>query len=162
MTAAPPQVLARINVVRPPGRVAYAGLAAALLASAVALVVVWDAAWWQTVAFALGPDLAVLYGIAPGLARGQLHPRAVYLYNALHRFGGRSHSLSRHSPRNCRSATSPARSAGASTSHLTARSDCGRARLTGSSELRAGERGARTGIALRNGGFDAIDQGRRS
>jgi F0F1-type ATP synthase membrane subunit c/vacuolar-type H+-ATPase subunit K len=47
MSAAPPQVLARIKVVRPPGRVAYAGL-----------------------------------------ARGQLHPRAVSLYNALHRFWG--------------------------------------------------------------------------
>ena len=43
---------------------------------------------WQTVAFALGPDVAVLYGIAPGLARGQLHPRAVALYNSLHRFWG--------------------------------------------------------------------------
>jgi hypothetical protein len=86
MSAAPPQVLARIKVVRPPGRVAYAGLAAALLASAVTLIVIWDAAWWQTVALALGPDLAVLYGIAPGLARGQMHPRAIPLYNALHRF----------------------------------------------------------------------------
>jgi hypothetical protein len=45
MSAAPLQVLARINVVRPTRRVAHAGLAAALLASAVALVVVWDAAW---------------------------------------------------------------------------------------------------------------------
>jgi Domain of unknown function (DUF4260) len=88
MSAAPPHVLAGIKVVRPAGRVAYAGLAAALLASAVALIVVWNVARWQTVAFALGPDLAVLYGIAPGLARGQLHPRAVSLYNALHRFWG--------------------------------------------------------------------------
>jgi hypothetical protein len=88
MSAAPPQVLARIKGVRPPGRLAYAGMAAALLASAVALIVVGNAAWWQTVAFALGPDLAVLYGIAPGLARGQLHPRAVSLCNALHRFWG--------------------------------------------------------------------------
>lgn len=39
-------------------------------------------------AFALAPDLAVLYGIAPGLARGQLHPRAVPIYNALHQFWG--------------------------------------------------------------------------
>jgi hypothetical protein len=68
--------------------VAYAGVAVALLGSAVALIVVWDAAWSQTVAFALGPDLAVLYGIAPGLARGQPHPRAVPLYNALHRYWG--------------------------------------------------------------------------
>jgi hypothetical protein len=30
-----------------------------------------DAAWWTAVAFALAPDLAVLYRIAPGLARGQ-------------------------------------------------------------------------------------------
>jgi hypothetical protein len=72
MSAAPPLVLAGINVVRRPGQEAYAGLAAALLASAVALIVVWNAAWWQTVALALGPDLAVLYGIAPCLARGQL------------------------------------------------------------------------------------------
>jgi hypothetical protein len=88
MSAAPPQVPARIKVVRRPGRVAYAALAAALLASTLALIVAGDAAWWQPVAFALGPDLAVLYGIAPGLARGQLHPRAVSLYNALHRFWG--------------------------------------------------------------------------
>ena len=88
MSAAPSQSPARIKVVRRPGRVAYAGLAAVLLASVVALIIVWDAGWWPTVPFALGPDLAVLYGIAPGLARGQLHPRAVSLYNALHRFWG--------------------------------------------------------------------------
>ena len=88
MSAVPPQSLATIGSARRPGRVAYAGLAAALLASGVALIVIWNAAWWQAVAFALGPDLAVLYGIAPGLARGQLHPRAVSLYNALHRFWG--------------------------------------------------------------------------
>jgi predicted anti-sigma-YlaC factor YlaD len=73
---------------RRPGRFAYATLAAALAASAVVVVVVWDAAWWPAVAFALAPDVAALYGIAPGLARGQLHPRAVPLYNALHRFWG--------------------------------------------------------------------------
>jgi Domain of unknown function (DUF4260) len=76
------------RLARPPGRLAYAALAAALLVSAVVLILVWDAAWWPMVAFALAPDLAVLYGIAPGLARGQLHPRAVPLYNALHRFWG--------------------------------------------------------------------------
>ena len=73
---------------RRPGRFAFATLAAALAASAVMVVFVWDAAWWPAVAFALAPDLAVLYGIAPGLARGQLHPRAVPLYNGLHRFWG--------------------------------------------------------------------------
>jgi predicted anti-sigma-YlaC factor YlaD len=74
--------------VRDSGRFAYAALAAALFASAVVLIFVRDAAWWPTVAFALGPDLAVLYGIAPGLARGQLHPRAVPPYNVLHRLWG--------------------------------------------------------------------------
>src|SRR4051794_22037219 len=38
--------------------------------------------------FAIAPDLAFLLSIAPGLARGQLHPRAVGLYNALHAFPG--------------------------------------------------------------------------
>ena len=43
---------------------------------------------WQLVAFGLGPDVALFLGIGRGLARGQLHPRAVPLYNALHRFAG--------------------------------------------------------------------------
>ena len=34
------------------------------------------------------PDVALFVGIAPGLAKGQLHSRAVPLYNALHRFTG--------------------------------------------------------------------------
>ena len=38
----------------------------------------------HALSFALAPDLAFFYGVAPGLARGQLHPRAVRLYNALH------------------------------------------------------------------------------
>ena len=67
---------------------AHAFLAAALLASILALLIGSNAAWWPAVAFALAPDLPVLYGIVPGLARGQLHPRAVPLYNALHRFWG--------------------------------------------------------------------------
>ena len=41
-------------------------------------------------ALVLGTALAValLVGAAPGLDRGQLHPRAVRLYNALHVFAG--------------------------------------------------------------------------
>jgi hypothetical protein len=69
-------------------RVLYAGLAVALLASILVLLIGMDADWWPAVAFALVPDVGVLYGIAPGLARGQLHPRAVPLHNALHRFWG--------------------------------------------------------------------------
>ena len=61
-------------------------LAGTLLAAVLLSLLAGDGSWWQAVAFGLGPDLAVLYGIAPGLARGQLHPRAVPLYNALHRF----------------------------------------------------------------------------
>jgi hypothetical protein len=112
---------------RRPSRFVYAALAAALLAIAVLLIVVWDASWWQAVAFALAPDAAVLYGIAPGLARGQLHPRAVPLYNALHRFWG---------PLVLAVA---ALAAGLPTSRSTARSDCGRARPTVFSEVTTGE-----------------------
>ena len=76
------------QVTRHRSRVVYGVLAVVLLASILTLLIGSDAAWWPAVAFALGPDLAVLYGIAPGLARGQLHPRAVPLHNALHRFWG--------------------------------------------------------------------------
>ena len=58
------------SAARPPG----AALAAALVVSAVALILSGTPPGGLVV-FALAPDLAVLYGIAPGLARGQLHPR---------------------------------------------------------------------------------------
>jgi hypothetical protein len=38
------------------------------------------------VVFAIAPDVAFLFGMSSGLARGQLHPRAVPIYNALHRY----------------------------------------------------------------------------
>ena len=69
-------------------RQAYGLLAALLLAAAVAVAVAAGAGWWQLAAFGLGPDLALLLGIAPGLAKGQLHPRAVPAYNLVHRFWG--------------------------------------------------------------------------
>ncbi len=47
-----------------------------------------DVSVWYAVAFAVAPDLALLAGYAPDLAKGQLHPRAVRLYNALHSFVG--------------------------------------------------------------------------
>ena len=48
-------------------------------------VVIAGAGTWQLwVAFVL-PDVALLLGTGRGLANGQLHPRAVPLYNALHR-----------------------------------------------------------------------------
>jgi len=38
------------------------------------------------VLFAIAPDLSFLAGMGGGLARGQLHPRAVPIYNAVHRY----------------------------------------------------------------------------
>jgi hypothetical protein len=67
-------------------RIAYGGLAAALLAAAVFEAVSHGTGYWQLAAFALGPDLALVCGAGRGLERGQLHPRAVRLYNLLHRF----------------------------------------------------------------------------
>jgi hypothetical protein len=47
-----------------------------------------DMGWWQFFAFGAMPDIALFLGIAPGLEKGRLQPRAVPLYNALHRFTG--------------------------------------------------------------------------
>ena len=69
-------------------RPAYALLAVSLLAAVVAAVAKGQAEWWMAVAFGLGPDVALLLGAGSGLEKGQLHPRAVPLYNALHRFWG--------------------------------------------------------------------------
>jgi hypothetical protein len=73
---------------RPGRRAAYALLAAALLGALVLELVRHSTGWWQLAVFGAGPDVALLLGIGRGLARGQLHPRAVPLYNALHRFWG--------------------------------------------------------------------------
>jgi hypothetical protein len=69
-------------------RLAYAGLAAALVAVIVLVYARESVGWWPVVAFGLGPDLPLLLGAGRGLERGQLHPRAVSLYNAVHRFWG--------------------------------------------------------------------------
>ena len=66
----------------------FAALTALFLAGAIGAAVALGAGWWQLAAFALGPDLALLAGMGTGLAKGQLHPRAVRLYNALHSFWG--------------------------------------------------------------------------
>jgi uncharacterized protein DUF4260 len=90
----------------PTRRIAYAALAAALLTASI-VVMTHTGAVWQFFAFGAAPDLALfagigeysprgrdsLAGIRPegetrGLAKGQLHPRAVPLYNGLHRFIG--------------------------------------------------------------------------
>jgi hypothetical protein len=62
-------------------RLLWGGLGAALLAAAFVLS---GADAWQLWVFLFFPDVGLLAGISPGLQRGQLHPRAVPLYNALH------------------------------------------------------------------------------
>lgn len=70
------------------GRVAYATLAALLLATITAAAVMHGTGYWQIAAFGFAPDLTLFFGAGPGLAKGQLHPRAVGAYNLMHRFWG--------------------------------------------------------------------------
>jgi hypothetical protein len=70
------------------GRLAYAGLAALLLAAIVFEAGKHGTGYWQIGVFGLGPDLALFVGASGGLEPGRLHPRAVRLYNAVHRFWG--------------------------------------------------------------------------
>jgi hypothetical protein len=65
-------------------RAAFGVLTALLLAAAVSGAIIHGSGWWLLAAFAIGPDLALLFGISSTLEQGQLHPRAVRLYNALH------------------------------------------------------------------------------
>ena len=65
-------------------RVAWGALTLALLLAVVLELVRHGTGYWQAAAFGFGPDLSLLVGASPGLARGQLHPRAVPLYNAVH------------------------------------------------------------------------------
>ena len=69
-------------------RIAYAALTAVLIAALALEVAATDTPWWLVVVFLLGPDIALFAGIGSGLEKGQLHPRAVPLYNALHRYWG--------------------------------------------------------------------------
>ncbi len=71
-------------VARRAHRAAYATAGAALAGVA---VVVGGWGWWLLV-LALAPDLPLLFGAGAGLARGQLHPRAVPTYNLTHRVMG--------------------------------------------------------------------------
>jgi Domain of unknown function (DUF4260) len=69
-------------------RPAFIALTALLLAAAVAVILEHGSGWWLLLAFGLGPDLALLLGAGTGLEKGQLHRRAVPLYNALHSYWG--------------------------------------------------------------------------
>ena len=67
-------------------RLAYAALGIVAIAVAIASVAWMHASWSQIVVFAIAPDVTLLAGAAPGVQRGQLSPRAVPFYNAVHRF----------------------------------------------------------------------------
>jgi hypothetical protein len=64
------------------------GYALAFVGLLSAAFVVAGPGTWQIWAFLVGPDVALLLGAAPGLQKGQVHPRAVPIYNALHVFAG--------------------------------------------------------------------------
>jgi hypothetical protein len=64
----------------------YLTLATALTAFALVEMVRFGGATWVGLAFFILPDVALVYGAAPGLEHGRLHPRAVRLYNAVHSF----------------------------------------------------------------------------
>ena len=67
-------------------KLAYAGFGFVATGLAIGVVVAQHASWWQLVVFAMAPDLALLVGMSRGLERGQIHPRAVPVYNAVHRY----------------------------------------------------------------------------
>jgi hypothetical protein len=67
-------------------KLAYAALGFVATALAISTVVTQHASWWPLVVFAIAPDVTLLYGTSRGLERGQLHPRAVPIYNAVHRY----------------------------------------------------------------------------
>ena len=66
----------------------WAVVAASSLALAIWLGVARHAGIWPIIVFGIMPDIALFAGTGSGLAKGQLHPRAVRLYNALHSLWG--------------------------------------------------------------------------
>lgn len=78
---------ARTAVV-PRARLAWIVLGALLVAAALAGVVRDDAGLWQLLALSVAPDLALLPLVSRRTAPGQLDPRAVPVYNAVHRLVG--------------------------------------------------------------------------
>ena len=109
-------------------RLGWAALGAAALAGAFILA---GADAWQIWVFLFLPDVGLLAGMSSGLEKGQLHPRAVPLYNALHRPVGPTVWRWRRS--SSASTGSRARSPGWPTSRSTARSATGCATSRGSS-----------------------------
>jgi uncharacterized protein DUF4260 len=73
--------------IRPALRLPYLALTTLFLAAAIFETAAHGFPW-QLPVFAVGADLALLAGAVRGLAPGQLHPRAVPFYNAVHRLAG--------------------------------------------------------------------------
>src|SRR3954453_15392868 len=76
----------RVQPRRTGGRFAYASFAALALAAVCLEISDRSTGLWQALVLGLGPDIALFYGASARLEKGQLHPRAVGLYNLLHRF----------------------------------------------------------------------------
>lgn len=70
----------------PPPRLVFLALGLVAAGLAVYLVVNRHTGLAQLIVFAIAPDIPLFFGAGSGLARGQLHPRAVPAYNAVHRF----------------------------------------------------------------------------
>jgi len=77
----------RVRAAAASTRLAYAALTALLL-SALVFEVAEHGHWGAALAGLVAADLSLAFGAGAGLAPGQLHPRAVLLYNAVHRFWG--------------------------------------------------------------------------
>lgn len=69
-----------------PKRIGYAVLGFAAIGLAIAVVVTRQTSWAPLIVLAIAPDITLLAGSSRNLQRGQLHPRAVPAYNAVHRF----------------------------------------------------------------------------
>jgi Domain of unknown function (DUF4260) len=69
-------------------RAGYGLLTVLFLGAAAYELATNGAGWWQFFAFGAGPDIALFLGMGKNLEKGQLHPRAVPVYNALHRYWG--------------------------------------------------------------------------
>lgn len=67
-------------------KINYAVLGILMTALAIAVVATRHASWWPPVVFAIAPDITLVIGMGSGLAHGQLAPRAVPFYNAVHRY----------------------------------------------------------------------------
>jgi hypothetical protein len=77
-----------LSLPRQSTRIASAFVATLLIGALVYESVRHGADYRQIVAFGLAPDIALFLGVGRGLAKGQLHPRAVGLYNLVHRIWG--------------------------------------------------------------------------